>query len=341
MGESGESERCPHRLIIVSKQPAGVRAAAFAAVSALITIQTWAADYPTRPIRLIVPFVPGGGADIVGRVLAQKLTESWSVPVVIDNRPGAAGNLGTALVANAAPDGYTLLMGNVGPLAINPTLYKRLPYDPLKDFAPVSLLVGYPNVLVTHPSGAHSVKELVALAKSQPRRLTFASSGTGSSTHLAAELLKSMAQIELLHVPYKGGGQAVVDVMSGQVDIYFSSLPGALPHIKSGKLRALGVTSANRSSAARDIPTIAESGFPGYEATNWLGLLAPARTPAPIISRLNTEVRRVFQQPDVEQHLIAQGGEPATGSPDAFTRYIKSEITKWARVVKSSGTQAE
>jgi len=260
---------------------------------------------------------------------------------MVDNRAGAAGNLGTSLIASASPDGYTILMGNVGPLAINPTLYKQLPYDPLKDFLPVTFLVAYPNILVTHPSGPASVKDLVALARSHPGKLTFASSGTGSSTHLAAELLKSMAQVSMTHVPYIGGGQAVIDVIAGQVNIYFSSVPGALPHIKSGKLRALGVSSLKRSSAAPDVPTVAESGYAGFEAINWLGLLVPARTPASIVSRLNADVLRVFQQPDVEQKLLAQGGEPATGTPEAFASYIKSETAKWARVIKASGAKPE
>lgn len=315
--------------------------AVLACVLSLVASDGAAADYPKRPVRFIVPYVPGGAADIVGRMLAQKLTDTWGIPMVVDNRPGAGGNLGTSLVASASPDGYTLLMGNVGPLAINPTLDKQLPYDPLKDFAPVTFLVAYPNVLVTNPSGPSSVKELVALAKSQPGKLTFASAGTGSSTHLAAELLKSMAQVNMVHVPYKGGGQAVLDVMSGQVNIYFSSVLGALPHMKTGKLRALAVTSARRSSAAKNVPTMAESGFPGYEAINWVGVLAPARTPVPIIARLNSDIVGIFRQADTEQRLIALGGEPAAGSPDAFAKYMKSEISKWAKVIKESGVQPE
>jgi tripartite-type tricarboxylate transporter receptor subunit TctC len=234
-----------------------------------------------------------------------------------------------------------MLMGNVGPLAINPTLYTQLPYDPLRDFLPVTFLIAYPNILVARPSGPASVKDLVAAARAQPGKLTFASSGNGSSTHLAGELLKSMAQVNMTHVPYKGGGQAVVDVMSGQVDIYFSSLLGALAHIKSGRLRALGVSSLKRASVAPDVPTIAESGYPGFEATNWVGLLVPARTPAAIVNRLNADVLRVFQQPDVEQKLLALGGEPATGTPQAFATYIKAETVKWARVIKASGARPE
>ena len=303
---------------------------------------TLAADYPHRPIRFVVPYPPSGAADIVARILAQKLGDALGATVVVDNRAGAGGNLGTDLVAKAAPDGYTLLMGNVGPLAINVSLSKRLPFDPLKDLAPVSFMVVYPNVLVVNPAlPAKSVSELIALAKARPGQLSYGSAGTGSSTHLAAELFKSMAGIEMAHVPYKGGGQAVVDVISGQVQLYFSSMLGALPHLKSGKLRALAVTGSKRSRAAPELPTIAESGFPGYEANNWLGLMVPAGTPAAIIMRLNREIVKIFAQPDMLERLAAQGGEPETGSPEKFAEYIRSEIRKWAKVVKSSGAQVE
>ncbi len=303
---------------------------------------TLAADYPSRPIRFVVPYPPSGAADIVARILAQKLGDALGATVVVDNRAGAGGNLGTDLVAKAAPDGYTLLMGNVGPLAINVSLSKRLPYDPLKDLAPVSFMVVYPNVLVVNPSlPAKSVSELIALAKARPGQLSYGSAGTGSSTHLAAELFKSMAGIEMAHVPYKGGGQAVIDVMSGQVQLYFSSMLGALPHLKSGKLRALAVTGSKRSRAAPELPTIAELGFPGYEANNWLGLMVPAGTPAPIILRLNREIVRIFAQPDMIERLAAQGGEAETGSPEKFAEYIRAEIKKWAKVVKESGAQVE
>lgn len=298
--------------------------------------------YPSKPIRFIVPYVPGGAADIVGRAVAQRFSERFGVPVIVDNRAGAGGNLGTELAAKSTPDGHTILMGNVGPLSISVSLYKKLPYNPLTDLAPVSLMVIYPNVLVVHPGvAAKSVSELVTLAKARPKQLAYASAGTGSSTHLAAELLKSMAGIDMVHIPYKGGGQAVVDVMAGQVQLYFSSMLGALPHVKSGKLRALGVTSAKRSRATPDLPTIAESGFPGYEAVNWLGLLAPARTPAAIIARLNGEIVEIFSQPDVEERLAAQGGEAQTNTPAQFAEHIQSEIRKWSRVIKVSGMQSE
>ena len=313
-----------------------------AAVIPVAGAQNNPGTYPSKPIRFIVPYVPGGAADIVGRAVAQRFSERFGVPLIVDNRAGAGGNLGTELAAKSTPDGHTILMGNVGPLSISVSLYKKLPYNPLTDLAPVSLMVIYPNVLVVHPGvAAKSVSELVTLAKARPKQLAFASAGTGSSTHLAAELLKSMAGIDMVHIPYKGGGQAVVDVMAGQVQLYFSSMLGALPHVKSGKLRALGVTSAKRSRATPDLPTIAESGFPGYEAVNWLGLLAPARTPAAIIARLNGEIVKIFSQPDVEERLAAQGGEAQTNTPAQFAEHIQSEIRKWSRVIKVSGMQSE
>ena len=315
---------------------------AIAVALALLPACPFAADYPSRPIRFIVPYVPSGAADIVARVVGQKLGDALGTTVVVDNRAGAGGNLGTDLVAKAPADGHTLLMGNVGPLAINVSLQKRLPYDPLRDFAPVSMLMIYPNVLVVNPSlPAKSVSELIALARARPGQLIYASAGTGSSTHLAAELFKSMAGIEMAHVPYKGGGQAVVDVIAGQVHLYFSSVLGALPHVKTGKLRALAVTSAGRSRAAPDLPSVAESGFPGYEANNWVGLLVPARTPAPIVERLHRETVQILRMPDVQERLAAQGGDPEPSSPAQFTAYLTSEIRKWAKVVKASGAQAE
>ena len=303
---------------------------------------TLAQAYPTRPIRFIVPYAPGGGADIVARATSQKMSEGLGVTVVVDNRVGAAGDIGSALAAKAAPDGYTLLMGNVGPIAINVSLNKQRAFDPITELAPVSMMAIYPNVLVVNPSlPAKSLAEFVTLARSRPGQLSYASSGNGSSTHLAAELLKSMAHINITHIPYKGGSQAVVDVISGQVQLYFSSAPGALPHVKTGKLRALGVTSTQRLRAAPDIAAIAELGYPGYDAVNWVGVLVPARTPDNIIQRLHTEIVKVLRHADIEERLTAQGGQAETGAPEQFSAHIKSEIKKWAQVIKSAGLKAE
>lgn len=300
------------------------------------------AGYPSKTIRFIVPFGTGGGGDTVGRILGQKLSSVFGIPVVIDNRPGAGATLGTDLAAKAPPDGYTILLGNVGPLAIAGSLYEKLPYDPVKDFTPISLVVTYPNVLVIHPTvPARSVKELVALAKAQPGKLMFASAGSGSSTHLAGELLKSMAAINMVHVPYKAASQAVIDVIAGQIHMYFSSVVGAQPHIRSGRLRGLAVTSAKRSRNLPVIPTIAESGFPGYEAGNWLGVLSPKGTAKPVVNRLYQGIADAMRQADVEEKLLEQGAEAAVDSPERFASYIASEIRKWSKVVKDSGAKAE
>lgn len=311
-------------------------------ISLALTVPTHAQTYPSRPIRFIVPYAPGGGADIVARAASHKMSEGLGVSVVVDNRVGAAGDIGSAIAAKAPPDGHTLLMGNVGPIAINVSLNKQRIFDPIAELAPVSMMAIYPNVLVVTPSlPVKTVNDLVQLARARPGQLSHASSGNGSSTHLAAELLKTMAHINITHVPYKGGSQAVVDVISGQVHAYFSSAPGAMPHVKTGKLRALGVTSAKRMRAVPEVPTIAESGFPGYEAANWVGLLVPARTPPAIITRLNTEVVRVLRQPDIEERLTAQGGEAETNTPQQFAAHIKTEIKKWAEVIKAAGLKPE
>jgi tripartite-type tricarboxylate transporter receptor subunit TctC len=300
------------------------------------------AAYPSKPIRFIVPFGPSGGGDTVARLLGQKLGPFLSTTVMIDNRPGAGATLGTALAAKSAPDGYTILLGNVGPLAIAGSLYKDVPYDPVKDFAAISMLVTYPNVLVVHPSvPARSVKQLVALAKARPGTLSFASSGSGSSTHLAGELLKSMAGIQMIHVPYKTASQAVVDLIAGQTTLYFSSVVGALPHAKAGKLRALGLTGRQRMPIMPDVPTIAESGFPDYEAVNWLGVLAPKGTPESVIARLHGAITAAMRQADIEEKLAAQGAQVTVGSPESFSAYIAAETRKWSKVVKDSGARAD
>src|SRR5438552_17792116 len=251
--------------------------------------------YPARPVRMIVAYPPGGGTDIVGRLVAQKLGESLGQSVVVENRGGASGNIGTELAARAAPDGYTILMGNVAPNAINVSLFKNLPYDPVADFAPVSLVASTPNILVVHPSTqARTVKEVVALVKANPGTLNFASAGVGSSSHLAGELFRILAGADIVHVPYKGAGPAMVDVLSGQIQLYFATMPAAMPHVKSGKLAPVAVTSSRRSQALPDLPTTAEAGVPGYEASTWYGVLAPAYTPAAVIARLHDDTLKIL-----------------------------------------------
>lgn len=301
-----------------------------------------AQDYPARPIRYVVPFTAGGGGDIIIREVAQRLTARLGQTVIVDNRAGAGGSLGTEIVARAAPDGYTLLMANVAPMAINVSVYKKLNYDPLKDFAPVTTLASFPNILVLHPSvPAQTLPQLIALARAKPGQLTYASAGAGSTTHLAAEFFKSRAGVDLIHVPYKGGGAALIDLVAGQVTLYFSSLPAALPMVRSNRLRALGVTGLARSIAAPDVPTIAESGFPGFEAVTWIGAVAPAGTPAAIVTRLNKELVEIMQAADMRDKMMAQGAEPMTNTPEQFSAYIKTETAKWAAVVKQAGIAAQ
>jgi tripartite-type tricarboxylate transporter receptor subunit TctC len=291
---------------------------------------------------MIVAFPPGGGTDILGRMLAQRLGETLGQNVVVENRGGAGGNVGTEAAARAAPDGYTILMGNVAPNAINVSLYRNLPFDPVADFAPVSLVAATPNLLVVHPStAARTVKDLIALARARPGTLNFASAGNGSSSHLAGELFRVLAGAEIVHVPYKGAGPAMLDVLSGQVQLYFATLPAALPHVKSGKLAAVAVTSARRSPALPDLPTVAESGVPGYEASTWYGVLAPARTPASAIERLHGDIVKILAQPEFRERLQAQGFDLVGSSPEAFRAAIRSEIAKWGRVVRDAGIRAE
>lgn len=299
-------------------------------------------QYPTKPIRLIVPFPPGGTTDVVARVIAQKLTENWSQQVVVDNRPGAGGIIGTELAAKAPADGYTLLLGSITTHAVNPSLYKKLPFDPLRDFAPVSLAVSTPQVLVVHPSvAAKSVKELIALAKAKPGQLNYASAGTGTSPHLTFELFKSMAGVDLVHVPYKGTGPAITDLIGGQVQTMITGVVALYPHIKAGKLRALGATSAKRVAALPDVPTIAESGVPGFDVASWFGVFAPAGTPKPIVARLNAEIVKILAVPELRRKLAGQGADPATNTPEQFAAYVKSELARWSKVVKDTGARAD
>ncbi len=298
--------------------------------------------YPLRSIRMVVPYPPGGGTDIVGRMVAQKLSETFGQTVVVDNRGGATGNIGTEIVARAAPDGYTVMMGNVAPNAINVSLFAKIPYDPVNDFEPVSLVALTPNILIVHPSlPVKTVKEFIALAKSKPGALNYSSAGIGSSSHLAPELLAMMTGIEVVHVPYKGGGPGLVDLMSGQMQFMMTTTPAAMPHVKSGKLRALGVTSAKRSQSLPDLPTIAEAGVKGYEVSTWYGVLAPARTSRAIVTKLHGEIVKLLAVADTKEKLLAQGFEPIGSTPEEFGAYIKSEIAKWAKVIKTAKIKAE
>ena len=319
-------------------------AALLAAIALVATTPAAAqgASYPTKPVRLVVPFPAGGTTDILARAVAQKLSETWGQQVIVDNRPGAGGNIGSELVAKAPPDGYTLLMGTVGTHAINPSLYAKMPYNHVKDFTPVILVAGVPNVLVVNPSlPVNSVQELIAYGKANPNKLNFASSGNGTSIHLSGELFKTMTGVQMTHVPYKGSAPALTDLIGGQVQLMFDNPPSSLQFIKAGKLRALAVTSLARSQALPDVPTLAESGLPGFEASSWFGVLAPAGTPADIVAKLNGAVAAWLASPAAKEHLAAQGAIAAGGSPDAFVKHIADESAKWAKVVKASGAHVD
>lgn len=307
----------------------------------LLALPVVAQNYPTRAVRLVVPSSPGGGTDISARILAPQLTQFLGQQVVVENRPGAGTMIGGEAVARAAPDGYTLLMG-ISTLAINPAMYKKVSYDALKDLAPISQAVSLSNVLVVHPSlPARSVKEFVALVKPRPGQINFASAGVGTSPHLSMELFLVMTGLKMLHVPYKGSGPGVTDLIAGHVPAMMPNMLSAQPHIKSGRLRALGVTGSKRAPGADDIPTIAEAGVPGYEAVQWYGVLAPAGTPRDIISKLHTGVVRALQNPEVRQRLLNDGAEPIGSSPEEFAAYLRSETAKWAKVTQAAGIRPE
>jgi tripartite-type tricarboxylate transporter receptor subunit TctC len=319
---------CPMLIILI--------AAALTAGGAL------AQQYPSKPIRLIVPFTPGGSTDIVARIAGQKLGEALGAQVLIDNRPGAGGNIGVELAAKSAPDGYTLVMGHIGTFAVNPALYARLPYDPIRDFAPISLVAMVPNMLVVHPSlPVKSVKELIALSRSRPGQLNYGSSGAGGTPYLAVEYFKLMAKVDIVHIPYKGAAPMIIDLIGGQLSLTITGIPPLLPHVKAGKLKALAVATSKRLPLLPELPTIAEAALPGYEATSWYGVLAPAATPKEIITRLNTEIVKAIARPDAAERLSGEGAEPATSTPEQFGAFIKSEIVRWGRVIKAAGVTAE
>ncbi|MSP98608.1 MAG: tripartite tricarboxylate transporter substrate binding protein [Betaproteobacteria bacterium] len=299
-------------------------------------------DFPRRPVRMIVPFPPGGGADIIARVYSQKLAEAWGQQVLVDNRGGAAGTIGTDIAAKAPADGYTVYLGTMGTLTVNPTLYPRLPFDVAKDFAPLTQLVNVHFVFVVHPSlPARTVKELIALAGTRPGQINFSSSGAGGAPHLAGELFNRLARVDLVHIPYKGSGPSFADLLGGHVSLTFDSIVQALPYIQAGRLRSLAVLGATRSPLLPAVPTMAEAGVSGYELTNWFGLAVPAATPKDIIARLHTAFTQVSQTADLRQKLLGMGAEPVVSTPEAFAAMMQAETAKWAKIVKEAGIKAE
>ena len=300
------------------------------------------AAYPSRPLRLVVPFAPGGNADTLCRTASQKVSEFIGQQIVVDNRSGANGNIGMEIVAHAAPDGYTLVLGYIANMAIAPSLMSKLPYDPLKDYAPISQLASSPNIIVVHSAvPVRTMKELVALSKAKPKAINFSSAGVASVGHLTGELFNTVLGAELQHVPYKGSGQGVIDLVAGQIQMLIGGMSSVMPHIKSGRLRAIAVTGAQRSPAMPDVPTVAESVLPGFEATAWYGALAPAGTSRAIVARLHSEYARALALPEVKQRLENLGFEIVASAPEVFAAYIKTEIVKWAKVVKASGAKAQ
>lgn len=298
--------------------------------------------YPNKPVRVVVPFAAGGTTDIVTRILAQRLTESWGQQLIVDNRPGAGGNIGSEIVAKSPADGYTVLMATVATHGINASLYSKIPYDPVKDFAPVTLVASTPSVLMVTPSlPVTSVKDLVVLAKARPGQLNFGSPGNGSSHHLAGELFDSMTGVKMTHVPYKGTAAALIDVMAGQIQLTFDTLPSAMPYVKSRKLKALAVTSARRTRSLSELPTVSEAGVPGYEVTSWYGALAPAGTPTDVVNKLNTDFVRTIRIPEVTEKMIEAGAEPVANTPAQFATFIGEELRKWAKVVRDSGARVD
>jgi tripartite-type tricarboxylate transporter receptor subunit TctC len=315
-------------------------------INALLLCLAWttapAQEYPSRPIRFIVPFAAGGGNDNVARLVGKRLSDGLGQPVVIDNRPGAGGVLGAELAAKSPPDGYTLFLGGVGSHAINPNLNDHLPYDPVKDFSPIVLLASAPLILVVHPSvPANSIREFIALARAKPGQLNYASNGNGSSSHLAAVMFDSMAGVAMVHVPYKGLSPALTDLLSGRVQLMFSSVVAILPHIKAGKLRGLAVTGSKRLSSMPELPTVAESGLAGYEASSWYGVLAPAGTPGGIVARLNAEMVKALAQPEVRNSLLAEGAEPIGGPPEKFAAHIRSEKERLGKLIRDAKIRLE
>jgi tripartite-type tricarboxylate transporter receptor subunit TctC len=327
--------RLPRKIICVL-------ASACAFLTAMPRASAQSATYPNRPIRFIVPLPAGGGADIVARIVAEQLTKSLGQQVLVDNRPGGGTVIGADLAAKAPPDGYTLLLGTATTHAINASLVKKLPYDPVKDFSPITLVAVLPQIIVSHPSlPVASLKEFVALARKRPGEIFFASTGNGSANHLGGEMLNAVAGLKNVHVPYKGASPALTDLLAGQVQFMFTTIPPALPHVRSGRLRALAVANAKRSSLLPDLPTTAENGAPGVEASSWNGVLTPAGTPRDIIAKLHTEIATVMKLPGVSDRLASAGVEPMLTTPEEFAAYIESETARYAKVVRSSGARVD
>ena len=319
-----------------------LKAAAAVLALAASTVALAQADWPNRQITIVVGFSPGGSTDFVARIIADEFRKTWGQAVVVENKPGAGGNIGANLVAKAKPDGYTLLMGSVGPLAINATLYANMPYDNIKDFQPVSQVVGAPNMLVVNPASlpAKDFPDFLRLLKASPNKYFYASTGVGTSAHLSGELLKSMTGVEVTHVPYKGA-VALNDLLSGeQVHFMFATIPSVIQHVRSGRLRGIAVTTATRSASSPDLPTIAELGYPDFEASSWFGLLGPAGLPREIAMKIQGEVVRILKIPEIREKLVSQGVDPVGSKPDEFAAYIRAETAKWAKVVKAAGAQA-
>lgn len=319
-----------------------LRAALTVALLALTAAGAHAQAFPTKQLRMVVTFPTGGAPDILARTISEKLDPAWGQTMIVDNRPGAGGNIGAEFVARAPADGHTLVMGTVGTHSINGALYAKMPYDMVRDFAPVTLIASTPNLLVVNPNvPARTVQELVALARSKPGELTFGSPSIGTSVHVSGELFNSLAGVKTVHVPYKGRQFAIPDLLGGTITMMFDNMPSALPVVREGKLRAIGVTSSRRSPSAPEIPTIAEQGLPGFEATSWFAVFAPSGTPRPVVDRMHAEIVRIFNLPDVQQKMRTLGLDPILGGPDELARYQQAEIVKWAKVVKDSGAKAE
>jgi tripartite-type tricarboxylate transporter receptor subunit TctC len=314
----------------------------FSCVAGFSVGGVYAQDYPAKSIRVIVAFTPGGTSDIVGRLVALKLTEAFGQQAIVDNRPGAGGAIGNELAAKSPADGYTLIIGHIGTLAVNPTLFSKLPYDPVRDFQPITLISKAASIMVVHPSlPVRTVREFIALAKAKPGALIYGSPGNGSAGHLLMAYFSMAAKVELLHVPYKGTAPALVDLIAGQTSTVFTGIPGILPHVQSGKLRVIGISSAKRSAGLPDVPTIAESGLPGFEVTQWWGVLAPAGTPRQVVTKLNEALNKSLQSPDMRKRLDADGAEPFGSTSNEFHEFIKSEIARWAPVIRAAGARPE